>query len=127
MIKSINRNEERKLYKHFKKNDFLDPAMYGGASFFIDPFLSNRMKRESVLIIWDVFLSEGYKWIFRVIIGILRKYKKKLMKLDMAGMKTFIFAIYSEISPEEIVKLAKKIFLPNRNLVRLEKNFKMLN
>ena len=84
-----------KLFIHFKSEEVIS-EMY-----MIDWLLtlySRSMPIDIAARVWDLYLSEGEMSLFRVAISILKMHRDMLMRLDMAGILSFLHNIPEDMN-----------------------------
>ena len=59
---------------------FIKPDMYSATQWFVTVFLATDMPFNIILRIWDIYLNEGIKVIFRIGLALLYKTQKALPK-----------------------------------------------
>lgn len=86
-----------KLSVHFKSVSL--QSVYFSSSWFITIFTSSLQytkKSYLVLYIWDMFLAEGYKAVFKSIICILDFYQKKLLNMGFEEILEFLGSVIEQ-------------------------------
>jgi TBC1 domain family member 10 len=80
-----------------------------------------------VIRIFDVFLSEGVRVLFRVSLALLKSMQTELLKLDMEGMLGRFKNIskYLSITPDEMINISMSFKIPNRKIERLNREYDM--
>jgi len=92
------------LHAHFQRQG-LDPALYA-PQWFLTLFIY-AFPPPFVMRIWDVFLEEGWKVVFRVPLALLRWKQQELLKLDLASLLPAIKGLANDVP---VRKLMKKVF-----------------
>lgn len=72
-----------KLQAHLKKMNFI-PQTYGSQWFMT--IFSCSLPFECIIRIWDIFLVEGRKILYRIALAIFKLKEKELMKCEMEGV-----------------------------------------
>lgn len=105
------------LSDHFD-NLGIDPAFF--ASHWFLTLFSYQFAVPVVCRIWDLFLSEGWIWIFRVALALLMAEQRKLRELPMEEILMFVKSIHEGKSEEDILRLAKDIPIRESDLAAIE-------
>eukprot|EP00939_MAST-03C_sp_MAST-3C-sp1_P003471 g3471.t1 len=89
---------------------------------------SNCLHVDLVRPVWDAFLNEGWKIIFRVGIAMLKINSKALRKLDLQEANLFIRGMTKKFTDfEEVLDIAYDLSLSKRTLRRLSDRFERKN
>jgi hypothetical protein len=103
-----------KIYERFKKYG-LCPSMYA-TQWFISLFSVN-FKFETLVRIFDVFLLEGDKILYRFALAVLKLNEKKILKTnnfeDLMGM---VKGFYDELEVETLMKCAFSFSISRKQL-----------
>jgi hypothetical protein len=78
---------------------------------------------DLVLRVWDVFIAEGWKIVFRVAIALLKVYEQHLLSCDMEAISDFFKAMPASVDPDKIMQEAISIPLRTKLLDKLEKQY----
>eukprot|EP00479_Gromia_sphaerica_P007464 TRINITY_DN2492_c0_g1_i3.p1 TRINITY_DN2492_c0_g1~~TRINITY_DN2492_c0_g1_i3.p1 ORF type:complete len:257 (+),score=28.60 TRINITY_DN2492_c0_g1_i3:1067-1837(+) len=116
-----------KIYKHFQNEDIHNPSMYGGTAWFVDIFLSNQPPFEMVVRIWDIFIHEGQKFVFRIALAVMIAHEKRLLKLEFADCLVYLSRAFSELDADVLIPIAVNIKLTHRMLQKLEKQYEKID
>ncbi len=79
--------------------------------------------------LWDVYFTEGWKFVFRVGIAILQALEPQLLELDLEHMSTFLKSVrgkaesYPILAPEALVKRSIAVKITTKKLVELQELF----
>lgn len=106
-----------KLAAHLEANG-VHTSMFA-SSWFITCF-TYAFPFELVTRIWDIFIAEGWKIIFRVAVALLKMGQKELLKLPFEEILPMIKELPTSKSAEEIMTAALKIPLTTRELEKLQ-------
>jgi len=68
-----------KVYKKLEQQ-FISPGMYQATQWFVTVFLATDLPHHTLLRIWDVFLHDGIKAIFRVGLALIRSKRSEILK-----------------------------------------------
>eukprot|EP01083_Nonionella_stella_P083472 230847_1 len=112
-----------KVMRHFRECDL--PCMMYASQWFITVF-SHSVPFDLVVRVWDVFLSEGYKVIFRVGIAMFRLYEDRLLALKFEDIPAEIKSMQQDLgrTPDLLFKEAFiRIKLSRKHLDRLDEEF----
>ena len=77
-----------KLYTKLVTNGISSPSMYQATQWFLTIFLATEMPFNIQLHIFDIYLHEGIKTIFRMGLGLLKYNEKELLSADFENMLT---------------------------------------
>ncbi|XP_045464940.1 TBC1 domain family member 14-like [Harmonia axyridis] len=95
-----------KLFAHFQKSG-LTPDLY--LLDWIYTIFARAMPLDVACRIWDVFLRDGYEFIFRTALGILYLYQDTLMKMDFLDGAQFLTRLPDNISSENLFRSIQNI------------------
>jgi len=113
-----------KLSAHFEKNDIISASMYQASQWFITIFLATEMKFGVITRVWDIYLNEGLKTVFRMGLGFLKYHEKKLLRSNMEEMLELFRSGASQIEPEEYVKVCFATRITHAQLAAFERDFR---
>jgi len=71
--------------------------------------------------IWDIYLLEGIKTVYRFGLAVLSIKEKELLETDFEGIMDKIKNMYNEIDPDTLIKTALNIKVTNKILQAIEK------
>eukprot|EP01084_Bolivina_argentea_P137719 242545_1 len=112
-----------KLSKHFEKNDIVSASMYQGTQWFVTIFLATNMRFDMITRIWDIYLNEGLKTIFRMGIGFLKYFEKDLLQCDFEKMQEIFRDGGVRMNIEKYIKTCFEIGITHKQLAGYEKDF----
>lgn len=116
-----------RLWKHFKANEV--ECQLFATQWFITVF-SYNLPFDVVLRIWDIFLLEGPKFMFRLAIYFLQRHEKALLKDDFPGIVMRLKEIHKEESLptniDDIFTESLKIKLSHKRLDKLAKKYQVM-
>eukprot|EP01006_Ploeotia_vitrea_P053614 TRINITY_DN67802_c7_g1_i1.p1 TRINITY_DN67802_c7_g1~~TRINITY_DN67802_c7_g1_i1.p1 ORF type:complete len:470 (+),score=30.47 TRINITY_DN67802_c7_g1_i1:45-1454(+) len=70
--------------------------------------------------IWDVFMLDGWKWIFKVCLGLLKMEYHKLMGCrDLAELLTALKTLLNDKDIEDVINAAAKVKLTDKQLYKI--------
>ncbi|ETO19986.1 rab-like GTPase activating protein [Reticulomyxa filosa] len=113
-----------KLAKHFEIEGAQHPATYQGTQWFVTCFLATSMGFECLMRVWDIYLSEGFKSIFRFGLGLLKYFENRLFQADFEEMTDIFQNGPALVDVEEYIELClTKIKITHAELNTLERQF----
>ncbi|XP_044751449.1 TBC1 domain family member 12-like isoform X2 [Coccinella septempunctata] len=95
-----------KLFTHFQKSG-LTPDLY--LLDWIYTIFAKAMPLDVACRIWDVFLRDGYEFIFRTALGILYLHQDILMKMDFLDGAQFLTRLPDNISSDNLFRSIQNI------------------
>ncbi|KAL3275588.1 hypothetical protein HHI36_020343 [Cryptolaemus montrouzieri] len=95
-----------RLFSHFR-NSGLTPDLY--LLDWIYTIFAKAMPLDVACRIWDVFLRDGYEFIFRTALGILYLHQEALLKMDFLDGAQFLTRLPDNISPDLLFKSIQTI------------------
>jgi len=113
-----------KLSAHFEKNDIVSASMYQATQWFITIFLATEMKFKVITRVWDIYLNEGLKTVFRMGLGFLKYHEKKLLRSNMEEMLALFRAGAAQLDPEEYIKVCFATRITHAQLAAFERDFR---
>ncbi|XP_066154904.1 TBC1 domain family member 12-like [Euwallacea fornicatus] len=90
-----------KLYEHFESSG-LTPDLY--LLDWIYTVFAKAMPLDVACRVWDVFLRDGYEFVFRTALGILHLYQGVLGKMDFLHGAQFLTKLPEDMSSEQLFK-----------------------
>ncbi|XP_023021601.1 TBC1 domain family member 12 [Leptinotarsa decemlineata] len=90
-----------KLYSHFERSG-LTPDLY--LLDWIYTIFAKAMPLDIACRVWDVFLRDGYEFIFRTALGILHLHQDDLMEMDFLHGAQFLTHLPDDISSDHLFK-----------------------
>jgi len=109
-----------KLHKHFIENS-IRPSMYA-SQWFLTLFALN-FSFDVLMRIWDVYLLEGEKMIYRVAIAILLKNENELLQKSFEDFMSTVQDVYIVENIEELISRALELKITNSVLDVLHLEF----
>lgn len=82
---------------------------------------------DLVFRVWDCFLGEGWKIIYRVMLALLQKYQSQLIKMSFEEILTFFREMPDQVEGYQIMDIALKIPLRRRVIARYEREWEKQN
>jgi hypothetical protein len=113
-----------RLARHLDK-EHVHVTMY--ATQWLLTLYTSSFKFDLVFRVWDAFLGEGWKIIYRVMLAILQKYQSQLMKMSFEEMLAFFREIPEQVEGYQIMDSALKIPLRRRVIARYENEWTKQN
>ncbi|ETO04511.1 TBC domain-containing protein, partial [Reticulomyxa filosa] len=113
-----------KLAKHMEAEGANHPATYQATQWFVTGFLATSMGFECLMRVWDIYLSEGLKTLFRFGLGLLKYYEIQLLKSDFEEMIQIFQEGPATLDVEEYIDLClNKIKITHAELTTLERQY----
>ncbi|CAK4115816.1 unnamed protein product [Aphanomyces euteiches] len=109
-----------KLAEHLDAEG-LHPTMYA-TQWFVTIF-AYSFPFDFVTRVWDIFLHEGWKIVFRVTVALLKVNERKLMTLKFEKIMEFFRDMPPSVDTDEVVATAVNIPMTNRQLQALRENY----
>jgi TBC1 domain family member 10 len=82
---------------------------------------------DLVFRVWDCFLGEGWKIIYRVMLALLQKHQSQLIKMSFEEILAFFRELPSKVHGYQIMDIALKIPLRRGVIARYEKEWDKQN
>ena len=112
-----------KLSAHFEEHQITSASMYQASQWFITIFLATNMKFGTITRVWDIYLNEGLKTVFRMGVGFLKYYEKSLLKSDFEQMLEIFRTGGEQIDAEAYIETCFKTRITHAQLAAFEKDF----
>jgi hypothetical protein len=108
-----------KVSAHFKQEG-MDHSMY--LTKWVIPLYTRDFHFDFVVRVWDIFLQQGWKIIFRVALALLKHSEPLLLKMDMEKIMYYLRDLPSAIDATNILTMAHRIKFKTKELedLRLE-------
>ena len=110
-----------KLAKHFETEMIL-PSMYL-TEWFVTLY-TRSFPFSLVVRVWDIFLHEGWKIIYRIALALLKIGKKELLSLDMEGIMGFFRRFPGTVDPSQVLRVAHAIPLKTADVQYYTEKYK---
>jgi hypothetical protein len=83
---------------------------------------------ELVSRVWDAFLAEGWKIVYKVLVAVLKYalYDGDLLNCNMEQMLTYLRSFQSKIDADKILALAEQVPMKQRHIKRYASEFRAL-
>ena len=109
-----------KLAKHLEKES-VHITMY--ATQWLLTLYTSSFEFDLVTRVWDCFLAEGWKIVYRVMLALLQHSQSALMTLSFEDILAFVRELPDLINGSQIMDIALKIPLRQRHLEKYEKEW----
>ena len=109
-----------RLARHFEKEN-VHVTMY--ATQWLLTQYTSSFKFDMVFRIWDAFLGEGWKIIYRVMLALLQKYQSQLLKMSFEEILTFFRELPDRVDGNQIMDMALKVPLRRKVIAKYEKEW----
>ena len=109
-----------KLAKHFDKEN-IHVTMYA-TQWLLTQFTSN-FKFDLVTRVWDCFLGEGWKIIYRVMLALLGTFQNQILKMSFEEILAFFRELPDRVEGQAIIDAALKIPLRRKHILKIEKEW----
>ena len=103
------------------KRECIEPSMYA-TQWFITIFAYN-FPFDIVVRVWDVFLHEGWKIVFRVAVTIIKQNRREILARSMEQILEYFRGIPPRLHAEVLMDEAFKLKLTTAHLKKIEKDF----
>ena len=109
-----------KLSKHFER-EHVHVTMY--ATQWLLTQYTSSFKFDLVTRVWDMFLNEGWKAIYRVMLALLQQWQGQLMKMSFEDILSFFRDLPDKVNGQAVVETALRIPLKTRHIVKHEQEW----
>jgi len=110
-----------RLYSHFMKEG-VQAGLYA-TQWFITVF-SYALPFGVTLRIWDIFLSEGYKVVFRIGLALLKMFQEELLRRGFEDALDLLKTLQTQsIDCEELIKIAFSFNISGKKLYQLQTEY----
>lgn len=109
-----------RLARHFDR-EHIHVTMY--ATQWLLTQYTSSFKFDLVFRVWDAFLGEGWKIIYRVMLALLQKYQSQLMKMSFEEILTFFRELPDRVEGHQIMESALKIPLRKKTISKYEREW----
>jgi len=111
-----------RLAKHFDKEN-IHVTMY--ATQWLLTQYTSSFKFDLVTRVWDIFLFEGWKIIYRVMLALLKQWESQLLRMSFEEILAFFRELPDRVEGYAVIEIALKIPLRKKHVVKYEKEWKM--
>jgi len=112
-----------RLAKHFKR-EHIHVTMY--ATQWLLTQYTSSFNFDLVLRIWDAFLGEGWKIIYRVMLALLSQSQAKLLKMGFEEILAYFRELPARINGSAVMMIASKIPLKTKQIKKFEKEWEVV-
>ena len=109
-----------RLARHFEK-EHVHVTMY--ATQWLLTQYTSSFKFDLVFRVWDAFLGEGWKIIYRIMLALLQKYQSQLLKMTFEEILTFFRELPDRVEGSQIMDMALKIPLRKKTIAKYEREW----
>merc|ERR1719419_770397 len=109
------------LYQHFEEENVV-PILYC-SKWFLTVFTYN-FPFEAVVRIWDVFLNEGIKIIFRIGLQCLKNEEERLLEVSGGQLFSTCTSLHTRVNPDTLIEQAMKLKLTRAQIQITEDEYK---
>lgn len=113
------------LHEHFE-DEQVHSSMF--TTQWLMTIYSSTFPFELVSRVWDEFLAEGWKIVYKTLIALLKFAQKdgNLLSCNMEEILTYLRGFHSAIKADEILALAEKVPLKQRHIQRYASEFRKM-
>lgn len=79
---------------------------------------------EMVVRVWDSFLKEGWKIVYRVMLALLQLSNQQLMSLTFEDILAYFRDLPTKLTSQQVMEAALKIPLKRRHITKFEKEYR---
>mmetsp|Transcript_39676 Transcript_39676/g.55953 ORF Transcript_39676/g.55953 Transcript_39676/m.55953 type:complete len:479 (+) Transcript_39676:224-1660(+) len=109
-----------KLYKHLEVQS-VHITMY--ATQWLLTLYTSTFPFDLVTRVWDAFLGEGWKIVYRVMLALLQESQSKLLKLEFEDILGFFRDLPNHVTANNIMEVAMKIPLRRKHIAKHTKDY----
>ena len=110
-----------KLARHLDKEN-VHVTMY--ATQWLLTLYTSSFKFDLVTRVWDVFLAEGWKVVYRVMLALMQHSMPELLTMNFEETLAYFRDLPNQVDANKIMDIAFKIPLRKKHLVKYEKEYK---
>lgn len=114
------------LHAHFQEQGIFSCSQYGVTKWFVGLFVPTKLPFDTVLRMFDIFLSEGYKSLFRFGLGLLKYMEGAMLKEDFEGVLAYVDEFPAHVDEDSYINTAMGLKITHRQLDHMETNFRGL-
>lgn len=112
-----------RLAKHFQR-EHIHVTMY--ATQWLLTQYTSSFNFSLVSRVWDSFLGEGWKVIYRIMLSLLNLSQAKLLKMGFEEILAFFRDLPSQVNGNAVMELSFKIPLKTKTIVKYEKEWEVI-
>lgn len=109
-----------KLSKHFDR-EHVHVTMY--ATQWLLTQYTSSFKFDLVTRVWDSFLCEGWKVIYRVMLALLQQHQNQLIRMSFEDILAFFRELPEMVNGQSVMATALRIPLKTRHIAKYEKEW----
>lgn len=109
-----------RLARHFD-DEHIHVTMY--ATQWLLTQYTSSFKFDLVTRVWDCFLGEGWKAVYRVMLALLQQWQTQLLKMSFEEILSFFRELPERVEGHAIIETALRIPLKTRHIVKYEKEW----
>ena len=110
-----------KLARHLDKEN-VHITMY--ATQWLLTLYTSSFKFDLVTRVWDVFLAEGWKVVYRVMLALMQNSMPELLTMNFEETLAYFRDLPNQVDANKVMDVAFKIPLRKRHLIKYEKEYK---
>lgn len=111
-----------KVAAHLEAQGIDSCSYYQASQWFITGFLATKIPTRILLRMWDIYLNEGIKALFRFGLAIMMHFKERILSSEMDGIITTIGNDVSELT-DDFIRQAMAVRITRSMLDLAEKEF----
>eukprot|EP00758_Cryptobia_borreli_P004291 Tbor_TRINITY_DN4290_c0_g1::TRINITY_DN4290_c0_g1_i1::g.23938::m.23938/K19944/TBC1D10; TBC1 domain family member 10 len=119
-LRALSLKQIPKLQRHFDKLG-VDPSFFA-AQWFLTLFVYHFDFR-ALLRIWDIFMCEGWKIIFRCSLSLMKWEESRLLKLSFEQILPALKTLHENKDPDAIIDKCLKVKFKTEELLRLRREY----
>jgi hypothetical protein len=108
------------LHQHFTK-ECMHITMF--ATEWMLTLYTSSFPFDLVLRVWDVFIAEGYKVVYRVMLALLKDSKEKLLGMHFEQMMEYLNGLPATVDGAKLMKIAFSIPLSRKQITKYDKQW----
>lgn len=98
-----------------------EPTMYL-SQWFMTVFALN-FPFECIVRIWDIFMIEGRKTLYRVALAMFKINEKALLQQEVEGIFSCMRSFQENINPDQLIKVALSFKFSKKLIEKIEKEY----
>ena len=106
-----------RLARHFVK-EHVDVTMY--ATQWLLTQYTSSFKFDLVMRVWDCFLGEGWKIIYRVMLALLQQWQSQLLRMSFEEILAFFRELPDRVDGKTTMEVALRIPLRTKMIAKFE-------
>ncbi|KAL0480755.1 Evi5 [Acrasis kona] len=113
MIDTLLRDSLPKVHQHLE-NQCLVPQAY--ISPFVIALFTNRFAYSTSALLFDMFLTDGWRVITRTMVGLIDYTKGMILKKNTAEIIPFLYSISATLTPKELLNVSTRVKLDDKTI-----------